>query len=191
MRKECAGERIGFIRISMSGLSLGSRPWQRVGFVALALSLLLVFVGTVLPAVAIGWLRAEAPSFALVWDWLDRQFPALNPLHILLYAWVAVLWRWLAPRWPGWMIVLLGGAFAAVSEALQGLSPGRTPRISDVLNDVAGMVLGLALATAIDGIRRRSSHRSPPSQARGGLRTPTQSPESHPAVHPEPRRTVP
>ena len=140
--------------------------WHRMGWGVLLASLLFVFAGTVAPAPVIGWLRMELPLFARCWDALDHLLPFLNPLHILLYAWIAILWRWLAQGWPGWMILLLGGGFAVVSEALQVLAPGRTPRFSDVLNDLAGMVLGLGLATAIDGIRRRSSRRSPLSSIR-------------------------
>lgn len=127
-----------------------------LGFAVLGLSLAAVFVGTVVPSAAIGWIRAQIPVFASIWDSLDRLLPLLNPLHILLYAWIAVLWRLLAPGWPRWSILLLGSAFAGFTEALQILSAGRTSRFSDVINDVAGILLGLVLATIIEWIRQRS-----------------------------------
>lgn len=139
----------------MSRLMLNHSPWQRLGMVALGLSAIAVFTGTVLPAIAIGWLRVQAPLFASTWDWLDRLLPVLNPLHILLYAWIALLWRLLAPQWPRWSILLLGSICAVTTEALQMFAPGRTPRISDALNDIAGIILGLALATIIGWARRR------------------------------------
>lgn len=127
-----------------------------MGLVILSLSFIVVFVGTVLPQPAIAWLRGQVPLFAQSWDSLDHLLPLFNPLHILLYAWIAVLWRLLAPRWSRWSILLLGGTFAGVSETLQMFAPGRTARISDVLNDVAGIVLGLVLAAVVERIGRRS-----------------------------------
>jgi hypothetical protein len=113
------------------------------------LSLLAIFVGTVMPQSAIAWLRVQVPLFALIWDSLDHLLPWLNPLHILLYAWISALWRLLAPRESAWSIVLAGGAFAVVSESLQLLAPGRRARISDVFNDLVGIFIGLALVALI------------------------------------------
>ncbi len=124
-------------------------PRRRVDWAILSLSIIAVFFGTVMPQAAVAWLRVHVPFFALIWDSLDALLPWFNPLHIILYAWVAALWRALTPRWSRWWIVLLGGAFAAISESLQLLAPGRTARISDVLNDLIGIAIGLILVALI------------------------------------------
>jgi len=117
--------------------------------VILLVSLIAVFVGTVAPQSAIAWMRVQVPLFALIWDSLDALLPWFNPLHIILYAWVAVLVRVMTPRWSSWLIVLLGSVFAAVSETLQLLAPGRTARLSDVFNDLLGIAIGLILVAMI------------------------------------------
>lgn len=139
------------------GVSSPYQPFsarRRLGGTLLALSVLVVAVGTIVPASAIGWLRSEVPTFALLWDWLDATLPLFNPLHVMLYAWIAILWRMLAPQWPRWRIPLALAAFGVVTEAMQCFAPGRTPRVSDVLNDVLGIAIGLALVAAIDRAKR-------------------------------------
>ena len=122
---------------------------RRIAWVILLVSLIAVFVGTVAPQPAIAWLRMQAPLFALIWDSLDALLPWLNPLHILLYAWLAGLCRVLSPSGSSRSILLFGSVFAAVSETLQLLAPGRTARISDVFNDVIGILIGLMLVAMI------------------------------------------
>lgn len=113
--------------------------------VILILSVVAVFVGTVMPQSAVAWLRQIVPPFALIWDSLDALLPWLNPLHIILYAWVGALWRTQSPNSRIAPIFLIGGLFSVVTEALQLLAPGRTARPTDVLNNLAGIALGLIL----------------------------------------------
>lgn len=127
----------------------GIHPWRIVGATVLALSLAIAVIGTDVPAHAMGWLRVHVPGFAPMWDQLDATFPALNPLHIIAYAWLALLWGILAPmRW--W---LRGGigliAIGAVAEAMQLFIPGRQARVTDALNDVLGVAIGLGIAALL------------------------------------------
>ena len=138
-----------------SRLSL-MKPARCLAWTILSMSMIVVFVGTVMPQPGIVWVRVHVPAFASFWDWIDVLLPSLNPLHIILFAWVAGLSKLLNPRWSYWSILLIGSAFGGVSEALQMLAPGRDPRISDVFNDVAGILLGLALAAIVERVRRRS-----------------------------------
>lgn len=103
--------------------------------------------GTLLPSSAVGWLRGHVPGFAWVWDTLNRFLPGFNPLHILLYAWLAFLWCSLWPRRAGWRMVAVLLAMGALTEWLQRLIPTRHARLSDVANDALGIVLGALLAT--------------------------------------------
>ncbi len=136
------------------------KPGRRIAWMILGLSVIVVFVGTVVPQPVIVWLRTQVPLFALTWDSLDALLPWFNPLHIIFYAWVAALWCALAPQWSRWSIILLGGTLGLVSETLQLLAPGRTARVSDVLNDLIGLAIGLTLV----GLIRRAWR---PGQAPG------------------------
>lgn len=129
-----------------SGRSLG---------LLLFVSALSFFIGMLLPATVVGWLRAQLPILTRFWDGLNAHFPMLNPLHVLWYAWLAMLW-WIlagrARRWPG-ILALLG--LSIVGELLQLLVPGRNARLADVLNDGLGIGIGIGLAALLLELVRR------------------------------------
>lgn len=150
--------------VRRSAILSSNRIWRLSTL--LGLSLLVVSVGTLVPAPVIGWLRTQVPLFAVLWDWLDATMPGWNPLHIIFFAWIAFLWRLLAPAWRWWRIPLVLGAFGALTESLQVFAPGRTPRGSDVLNDLLGIGLGLAVTALLPRVGRYSRGGSANSPAR-------------------------
>lgn len=127
---------------------------RRVAWVVLLGSAFSFFIGMLLPAPAIGRLRLRMPVLTQAWDALNAVFPVLNPLHVLWYAWIALLW-WLVTRrqyrWGG-ALLLLG--VSALGEVLQLWVPGRNARIADVLNDTLGIGIGIALGALILGLAR-------------------------------------
>lgn len=148
------------------------RPGRRLGRWLLAASGVAVVLGTLVPATVIGWVRAQVPLFTRTWDGLNVSLPALNPLHVILYAWMAMLWLLVAPRGRLWHGIAVLAAFSVSIEALQLLVPGRNARFGDVLNDLLGFALGLALGAAISWVLRRIRRRNEaPGQAQSAAST--------------------
>lgn len=101
-----------------------------------------------------GWLRTVVPGFAIAWDWLDASLPHFNPLHFIVYAWLALLWKLLAPDGSRWRMPVVLGVIGAAGEALQFFVPGRQPRLSDWASDLLGIAVGWGLAMAVRRLRR-------------------------------------
>lgn len=137
-----------------------ARSRLSVAWIVLVLSALAIVSGTLAPATAIGWLRETVPYFAALWDWLDASLPGWNPLHVILYAWLALLWWWLASGRLFWRGLLWMAGFSALSELLQRLVPGRSARLSDVLNDLLGIALGCVLALLLHRLQRGANRRT-------------------------------
>lgn len=137
------------------------RPGRWLGRWLLAGSGVAVMLGTLVPATVIGWVRVQVPLFTRTWDGLNASLPALNPLHVILYAWMAMLWFLVAPRGRLWHGIAVLAAFSVSIEALQLLVPGRNARLGDVLNDLLGFALGLALGAAISWMLRSVRRRKP------------------------------
>lgn len=106
-------------------------------------------IGMLLPAPVIGRLRLRMPVLAQEWDTLNAAFPALNPLHVLWYAWIALLWWLVTRRQYRWAGALLLVGMSALGEVLQLWVPGRNARIGDALNDMLGIGIGIALGALI------------------------------------------
>lgn len=155
-------------------LNKTARFGRRLGAGLLLGSGLAFFVGMLLPAEVIGWLRTHLPILTQFWDGLNAAFPALNPLHVLWYAWMSMLW-WLAARrkWRWFGVMVLVG-LSGLSEALQLLVEGRTARLADVFNDMLGIAIGVSVGALVLALARGY---------RGGARLPDGSsgrPESSP-----------
>lgn len=118
------------------------------------LSLMAVLLGSVAPSSVLGWLRTVVPGFATAWDWLDASLPGLNPLHIIVYAWVALLWRLVFPRGSLWRVPLALLVLGAACEWLQQFVPTREPRLTDVLSDAIGIAAGWGVAVVVNRMRR-------------------------------------
>lgn len=133
-----------------------STGWLRhLGAVVLPLSFIGMVLGAVAPSSVLGWLRTVVPGFAFTWDWLDASLPWLNPLHIIVYAWVALLWRLVFPRGSVWRVPVALIVVGAACEWLQRYVPTRQPRLTDVLSDVLGIAIGWSVAMAVNRMRRR------------------------------------
>lgn len=133
-----------------------STGWLRhLGTVVLPLSLIGMVLGAIAPSSVMGWLRTVVPGFAPAWDWLDASLPGLNPLHIIVYAWVALLWRLVFPRGSLWRVPVVLVLVGAACEWLQRYIPTREPRLTDVLSDAIGIAIGWGIALALNRMRRR------------------------------------
>lgn len=136
-------------------------PGKRPVFAAMALpagSTLIFFIGMLLPASAIGWMRTRLPLLAQFWDGLNASFPMLNPLHVLWYAWIALAWWALAARTWRWRGILFLLCLSVLGEILQQLVPGRNARMADVFNDLLGIAIGIAIGRLLLRLRERSTH---------------------------------
>lgn len=122
---------------------------RRMAWVVLLGSAFSFSIGMLLPAPVIGRLRLRMPVLAQEWDTLNAAFPALNPLHVLWYAWIALLWWLVTRRQYRWGGALLLVGMSALGEVLQLWVPGRNARIGDALNDMLGIGIGIALGALI------------------------------------------
>jgi glycopeptide antibiotics resistance protein len=78
----------------------------------------------------------------------------LNIQHILIFAWIGILLRlaWPTSRWLWpWLLILGLGIFI---ELAQFLSPGRTPKLTDIRDDLLGAGLGWCVGGMVMGIAR-------------------------------------
>ncbi len=130
--------------------------WRRsLGRIVLALSLTVAVAGALAPQPAMAWLREAIPGFATAWDWLDASLPWFNPLHAIVFAWLAWLWQELISRRSRWRMPVALIGMGVVCEWLQHFVPGRQPRVSDVVSDALGIAIGAALAATIEFVRGR------------------------------------
>lgn len=76
-------------------------------------------------------------------------------MHVLIFAWLGLL-LWLGRPdlrgWKAWLVVVI---LAVASELAQGLTPGREPKVEDVLLNLAGGIAGVLLAIAARQLGRR------------------------------------
>lgn len=147
----------GWRSSNVDGMLVARHPtsWlRRFETVVLLLSLAAMVLGALIPSSVMGWLRTEVPGFAQAWDWLDASLPWLNPLHIIVYAWVALLWRLMFPRRSLWRVPLALLVVGVACEWLQQFVPTREPRWTDVLSDAIGIAIGWGVAIVFNRMRR-------------------------------------
>jgi VanZ family protein len=90
-----------------------------------------------------------------------RRLAAHTPLaaaewaHLLIFLWLGLL-LWLGRsdlrNWKGWALVAV---LAVAAELAQGLTPGREPRVDDVVLNLAGGMAGIVLAIVFRRFRKR------------------------------------
>ena len=130
----------------------------------LAASVLTLLVMAELSPGGMAWMRVNWEFFN--WpmqrvEWLELR-TGLNVQHIVVFAWIAMLLRlaWPTPRWRWpWRLIL---ALAIFIELAQFLSPGRTPRLTDIRDDLLGAGIGwcvgglmLSIARGLGALLRR------------------------------------
>lgn len=131
----------------------------------LAASVFALLVMAELSPGRMAWMRDHWQFFnwpMLRIEWLELR-TGLNVQHILVFGWIALLLRfaWPKPRWVWpWLLML---ALAILIELAQFLSPGRTPRFTDIRDDLVGACLGWGVALMLMwSLRRMSLVRSTP-----------------------------
>lgn len=113
---------------------------------ALVLAAAVVVIAVLLPSSALSSLRSDYPWFSRSISWVENLWPAVDMVHVVLFAVVGLFGRVVFPRQPLRMLVLWLLVFAAGSELVQFVVPGREPRWSDLAMDFVGGVLGLRIA---------------------------------------------
>jgi VanZ family protein len=120
----------------------------RVRWVGLVVMLLVtagVTVSMLLSSDGVRALRRASEPISATVRWFENAAPAMNLAHVVAFGLVTLLLKWAFPRLTLPQVVMWSFAFAVVTELLQFFSPGRVPRLTDLLNDM----LGIAVATAI------------------------------------------
>lgn len=132
----------------------------RIALLLLAFAILVV-VG--LPSTGMAWLRDDFRWVGRAAGWVESLHPALDTVHLLLFASLAALARLALPGMPWMRLLLWLVLFSAVSELVQFWAPGREPKWSDFAQDLVGVALGLtpfAIWAMVRRIGRRKRHQS-------------------------------
>ena len=122
----------------------------------LAASVVALLVMAELSPRGMAWMRVNLEFFnwpMLRIEWLELR-TGLNIQHILVFAWIALLLRlgWPTSQWGWpWLLILGLGIFI---ELAQFLSPGRTPRLTDIRDDLLGAGIGWCVGGLVLGITR-------------------------------------
>jgi hypothetical protein len=129
---------------------------------------ILAAIGVVVLAVVLSpdevrWIRTEVPFANFGMGWLELRSQGINATHVALFFLAALV---LALALPGASLPRVGlvamlamAVIASLSEALQWLIPGRTPRLADVRDDLIGAVLGTLVGLVVRAAWRRWSAR--------------------------------
>lgn len=116
-------------------------------WLVLGLAVVLPVMAVLVPPSTMAWLRSDYVWFGRPLLWLDWYSTAwLDLTHVVLFAGITWCLACLWPRVAWWRFALLMLALGVVTEALQYGAPGRTPRLSDLLDDLVGVAAGLVLA---------------------------------------------
>ena len=113
------------------------------------LCVVLIVVALVLPNTTLAWLRSEYRWLGQPLNWIEHLWPAIDLVHVLLFAMLGMVARLALHHARVTTLVLGLVVFAALSELIQFWVPGRTVRLSDFAQDVLGGLLGLALVAAV------------------------------------------
>ncbi len=120
---------------------------KRAGWWLLGLNIVAVMVAMLLSSQTLAWLRSDYPMLGQPLNRLEMLWPGGPDLeHVLLFGWLAAMWRLLAPRMAWWHIALGLAMLAVLSELAQFAPLGRSPRLTDFRDDLLGIAVGLAIA---------------------------------------------
>lgn len=94
---------------------------------------------------------------------LDRGFSAAQTYglielsaNVALYVPSGIFAMVIVPTLRWWKIVIIALVVSSSAELVQGLLPGRTATVQDVVANTAGAAIGVALVVGVRAIRRRA-----------------------------------
>jgi hypothetical protein len=110
---------------------------KRLARLAWALALGGVAVAILMPAATLGDLREAYPWLSRALSRLDRLWPAVDMVHVLLFAALGALTALAFPRRRLAGLAFALAVLAGASELAQFAVPGRTPRWAEFAVDIA------------------------------------------------------
>ena len=124
-------------------------PFDAAGRRHLAVALLVIGVVVVmlLTSGQMADLRVALPPLSRALSWLDALPGPFDMYHVVFFALVATALRVVLPRLHWWLLLVLLGVLAAVTELLQFATVGRTPRLLDVRDDMLGAGVGMVIGS--------------------------------------------
>ena len=129
---------------------------KRLRWVVFGLSVVGLVVVVMLTSAEMAEIRRDLPVLSRSMSWLERVWPGGPDLeHVLLFAGLGFFWRLLMLRTRWWVLFLVLVGLALITEVMQYMTVGRTPRWSDARDDVVGAALGLLLAVPFAVVLRR------------------------------------
>jgi len=90
----------------------------------------------------LGWLHGQ-PTLVQTYRFTE---PLMHFGCFVMLTLACLLARWAVPRR---ITLMLLAIYAMATELLQGLVPGRTPEVADLLQNLGGIGVGLVLAWAV------------------------------------------
>ncbi len=119
--------------------------------ISLLLALLLVTSALLAPYSAIARVHEQFGWIARLETWLTSVVPGLDLDHLAAFAALGFLapLAGVRPRFGTAALALLG--FAVLTELAQGLVPGRSPQVSDLVLDVLGGGMGYLVGYGMVG----------------------------------------
>lgn len=129
-----------------------------LGRVSAGVTLAVVICLLLVPNTFLRFLRLEYRWIGSLMHWVEAQSSTVNLAHLVAFIMLgfAVKLAMVART----RTLLLGFAgVAIVSEAVQFVVPGRTPRVSDVALDLAGAVAGIGCAGLLLWLAGQARHR--------------------------------
>lgn len=133
---------------------------KRLRWALLGLSVVALIVVVMLTSSEMAEIRRDLPMLSRSMSWLERVWPDGPDLeHVLLFAGLGFFWRLLMVRTRWWVLFLVLVALALVTEVMQYMTIGRTPRWTDARDDVFGAGIGLMLALPFWALLRMRGRR--------------------------------
>jgi hypothetical protein len=128
---------------------------KHLRWVLFGLSVVCLIVVVMLTSSEMAEIRRSLPMLSRSMSWLERVWPDGPDIeHVVLFAGLGFSWRLLMLGTRGWVLFLVLVALALVTEVMQYMTIGRTPRWSDARDDVVGAALGLLLAVPVAALVR-------------------------------------
>jgi len=117
-----------------------------IGALVISLSASLLMLGALMPVSGVEWLDRSVPGYAVATGWLKHMSPSMKLLHVMAYAWLALLWLFLRrPKQRTWQLACALLGFGILAECLQVFSVGREARLGDVIANAVGIGVGLGM----------------------------------------------